>query len=286
LGSAQLMPAWDTSCTVAGLIIFCLFTASLLGAGKNMAFSFFAGGIAGLLILLNPSSLMVLLPWVAYLAVRNKLRLKEIVCLLAILSLIVFAWAARNRLQLGAFVVRTNLGMTLYASNNDCAEPSMIADQLHNCYQSHHPNTSLPEARLLSTLGEAKYNRRRTADVMNWIKTHPSRFWLLTLARCREFWFPPLRPHPFSTCVIWTATALSIPGLLLMIYRFHPATLYVLAVLFIYPPIYYVVVSDVRYRYPVLWLSLLPAGYCVCQLLSNQLERIRLGPPIRDEHVY
>jgi hypothetical protein len=31
-------------------------------------------------------------------------------------------------------------------------------------------------------------------------------------------------------------------------------------VLLVYPMMYYIVVSDVRYRLPVLWLSLLPAA--------------------------
>ena len=34
----------------------------------------------------------------------------------------------------------------------------------------------------------------------------------------------------------------------------EPITLYVLVVLALYPLMYYVVVSDMRYRYPVLWL--------------------------------
>jgi hypothetical protein len=37
----------------------------------------------------------------------------------------------------------------------------------------------------------------------------------------------------------------------------------------IYPLMYYIVVSDLRYRTPVLWLSLLPAGYFLSMLTNR-----------------
>jgi hypothetical protein len=72
------------------------------------------------------------------------------------------------------------------------------------------------------------------------------------------------------TYIIWLATALSIPGLIVMARRREPVILFVAAVLLIYPLAYYFVVTDVRYRYPVLWLSLLPAGY-VAHLTMKRL---------------
>ena len=78
------------------------------------------------------------------------------------------------------------------------------------------------------------------------------------------------------TYIIWLATALSVPGLILMALRREPVTLFVAAVLLIYPLMYYVVVSDVRYRYPVLWLSLLQAGYLIARIVSNA-GRLRSG---------
>ena len=38
------------------------------------------------------------------------------------------------------------------------------------------------------------------------------------------------------------------------------------AVFVVYPPMYYVVISDPRYRYPILWMSLLGFGYAVERL--------------------
>jgi hypothetical protein len=54
--------------------------------------------------------------------------------------------------------------------------------------------------------------------------------------------------------------------------RRERATLFVLFVLLIYPLMYYIVVSDLRYRAPVLWLSLLPAGYFVF-IISDRITK-------------
>ncbi len=265
LVSAPLMPAWDASFTVAGLLLMCVFTTCSLWMRRPLVSGWLAGGLAGVLFLLNPSSLLIFLPWTAYLVVRRKGTWGQMAILLATMTLMISVWAGRNYLRLGAFVVRTNLGMTLYASDNDCAEASLISDEENNCYQDHHPNVSLQEAQLLQTLGEVRFDRRRTADAELWIKTHQGRFWTLTAERFRQFWLPPFYDHPFAIGVIWAVTVLSIPGLVLMFIRREPVTWYVLAVLLLYPIMYYIVVSDVRYRYPVYWLSLLPAGYFIRQ---------------------
>jgi hypothetical protein len=231
-----------------------------------------AGIIAGLLFLLNPSVLMVLVPWALYLGVRRRLRLKEGAILCLILALTAFGWMTRNSRELGAFVVRTNMGITLYASNNDCAEASLVANESQDCYQSYSPNTSLPEAQLLRSMGEVKYDRLRIADAKLWMKTHPARFRTLTIRRFRDFWFPAMQDHPIPSCAIWMATAFSVPGLILMLRRHEPVTLFILVALIFYPLMYYIAASAIRYRYPVLWLSLLPAGYFIQQLLPAKLK--------------
>ena len=54
-----------------------------------------------------------------------------------------------------------------------------------------------------------------------------------------------------------------------MIYRKVPVSIYIIAVAAAYPLLYYIVVSDVRYRYPLLWLSLLCAGYLLSDLAGT-----------------
>jgi hypothetical protein len=283
LGAMQALPSWDTNYTVAGLLVFCLLTGSDINKSRHMIVrGALAGIVAGALFLLNPASVLVFLPWLLYLYVRHRARAPQLLtyCLVLLVAsaFLAIGWAARNYRVLGAFVVRTNLGMTLYASNNDCAQSTLVKDELNGCYQTHHANVSVGEAELLRSLGEVQYDRKRMADAKSWIYAHPGRFFRLTLSRIGEFWFPPAeatsRYHAYFISLI---TVLSVPGLILMRHRREPVTLFVLAVFLLYPLIYYIVVADTRYRYPILWLSLLPAGYCVRQLLQ-------VGEPPYDSH--
>ena len=83
------------------------------------------------------------------------------------------------------------------------------------------------------------------------------------------------RGYPYTTAVVWLITGLSVPGLVLMAWRCERAT-YFLAVLLVYPLMYYVVVTDMRYRYPILWISALAAGYAA----SFCKSRIRSPKPL------
>lgn len=264
--AVQLMPSWDVSYTVAALILFCLLTASTIKKNKLIP-AIAAGLLVSALFLLNPSSMLIVMTWVAYLCVFRRASVKQTILYFAVvimmLAVVIFSWSLRNYEQLGHFIVRSNLGMTLYASNNDCASPSLNEEEHTGCYLSHHPNMSLHEAQTLHTLGEVEYDRRRTADAKEWMRSHPEKFVHLTAARLRDFWFPAQANHPLKSVLIWVATIFSVPGLIWMAYRRERITLFILASLLIYPLMYYIVVSDVRYRYPVLWLSLLPAGYFI-----------------------
>jgi hypothetical protein len=273
-GAMQPTPTWDTSYTVAGLLAFVLLTASDIDKSAHIVRQgALAGIVGGLLFLLNPSSLLVFLPWLLYLCIRRRAHaphaLKYCFVLLVAFCILPVAWAARNYRQLGAFVVRTNLGMTLYASNNDCAQSTLRQELSSGCYKAHHPNLNVSEAQLLRSLGEVRYDRMRIADAKEWIFSHPSRFFRLTRTRIRDFWFPAAEVGSwYHARFISIITVLSLPGLIVMGYRREPVTPFVLGVLLLYPLMYYIVVTDIRYRFPILWLSLLPAGYCVRQLLE------------------
>ncbi|MGI0135077.1 MAG: hypothetical protein ACREBW_08995, partial [Candidatus Micrarchaeaceae archaeon] len=250
----QLMPSWDANLTLAALLFFCLFSSRTVASKNYVYFGVTSGIIAGALFLLNPSSLLIFLPWLAYLSMFGSAPFKQTVvygCIvLAAAALVVFPWVLRNDRQLGAFVMRTNLGITLYASNNDCASPSLIETEQSGCYETYHPNDSMKQAEALRDMGEVKNDRQRIEDTKAWVTAHPGPFLRLTMARFRDFWFPRMVEHPLKIVVVWIVTILSIPGIALMAYRRERVTAFVLFVLTVYPLMYYVVVSDVRYRYP------------------------------------
>ena len=59
---------------------------------------------------------------------------------------------------------------------------------------------------MLKDLGEVEYDRKKIAETLAWIRTHPSRFRQLTLARVGEFWFPEGLTKTFSLSGFWLGT--------------------------------------------------------------------------------
>lgn len=165
--------------------------------------------------------------------------------------------------------MKDNFGMTLDASNNDCARPSLIESLREGCYQSHHPAWSRDEVQLLIRLGEVPYDALRTSTALRWIRANPRRFLELTRHRVADFWFPRAEGGIYAYTV-WFLSLATAPGLFFLWRRRTGFALPALAVLAAYPLLYYVVVSDVRYRYPILWLSLLPAGYLLSRLIGGR----------------
>lgn len=265
----RLMPQWDAAFTACGILLFLLKASP--ATWRSSALS---GGAAGLLLLTNPSTILITGPWIIYLCRQRRLSLCRLAAFGAAVILTVLPWMIRNDSLLGTFSVKDNFGMTIYASNNNCASSSLQASIASTCYDAAHPNLSLPELRIFNQLGEARYDHVRTADAVLWIRSHPAGFARLTAERTLNFWFPPSAARQYPELVIRVATALSIPGLFLLVYPGVRASSYMVAVATIHPLLYYVVVSDVRYRYSLLWLSLLCAGYFL-----NFMFRWR--PPVR-----
>jgi hypothetical protein len=265
------MPYWDAMYAAAGLMLFCVASAWWIRSQWPLA-PIASGLSAGVLALMNPLSALVSVAWILFLLRDNrgsvKSRLHFCAMFAAVLAIAILPWSLRNYRQFGTFSLKTNFGMTVYASNNDCASSAMINNLESGCYATHHPYGSVAEAQLLKSLGEAGYDRYRTAATIKWVRDHRDRFIKLTTARVVEFWFPN-PAYGWYGRSIWLITALSIPGVLYMIRRGVRAIYFVAVVFLTYPCAYYLVVSDYRYRYPILWLSLLVAGYCV--------ETIRTG---------
>lgn len=270
--SAQLIPVWDVNYTTAAILAFFLLSASALSRRNSGLPGLCTGLFAGVLLLLNPMTTLIFTPWLAYLFIFRSPSLKHAAqfCCVAVATtaLVVLPWILRNHLEVGASVVRTGLGLNLYISNNDCSQTSMYEDLHNGCAARYEPNMNVKEASAVRDLGEVGYDRARLATTRVWIRNHRYRFVHLTAARFLTFWFPQKEDHPVKAVSIWIATALSFPGLILMAFRRLRITLFIFTVLAVYPLLYYVVISEVRFRYPVLCLSLLAAGYLLTPLLQ------------------
>jgi hypothetical protein len=285
LFSMRLLPQWDVSYTVLGLVLFLLLSAATIGRiNRALLCAALAGLIAGLLTLANPATGLVSIPWVLYLAWSRRVPLQRALrygsVLVAVIGLCNLPWVIRNYTIWREPVLRTNFGMTIYSSNNDCAQSSLFRNMASGCYQSTHPVLSEQESTLLKDLGELEYDRKRTADTFAWIRFHPNRFRQLTVSRAMEFWFPDGLDE--TLYAFWLSTVLFVPGLVVMARRREPVTVFVLFISLVYPLMYYIVVSCDRYRYPILWASQLPAGYCAVILMGRirSLGTLPSVPPL------
>ena len=275
--SARLMPPWDASFTQAGIVLFCLATAWLVERYRfSLPLGIFAGAAMGILFLLSQPSLMATIPWAGYLLLRKRARRQEAVRFLIVAAaaaiLVNVPWLARNYAVWGKIVTRTNFGYTFAVSNNDCAASSLLAEFENGCYAATHPEVSVAEAQRLLDMGEPAYDHMRTREAWAWIASHPGRFLQLTRGRFVEFWFPALEVPYWAGYAIWAITILSLPGMIVLCRERSPADYFILAVFVFYPLLYYVVVSSVRYRTPVLWLSALVAGRFLATFLTARTE--------------
>jgi|SRR5579871_857983 len=259
LPALQFTPAWEPIYTADGLMLFCLCCGRLpLLAGRG---SVMAGAFAGLLMLLNPATIFVTGPWFFLQARRQRARAVFVLGILAVC----LPWNLRNYRQFHQwFFIRDNLGLELQSSNNDQATSSDVLNHWNGDHAATQLHFNHAEAAKMRGLGEAEYNRQRMAMALDWIRAHPARFVELTLRRTWEFWFPNPAAVAMHSYTIWLITALSIPGMLLR----TTARSFIASVCVLYPLVYYLVQSSVRFRYPILWLSLLAAGYGIIQLVN------------------
>jgi len=274
--SMRLLPQWDTTFTVAALLLFVLCSRTVM-----------RGVLAAALSLLNPVTMLICAGWLAF----TRTRLRDAAVIAALVAACNAPWLIRNYGIWHTLVVRTNFGTTIYSSNNDCAEPSLLATGRNGCFQKTHLVASANEIALLQQLGEVEYDRRRTHDAFEWIRSHPARFRQLTLARIAQFWFPEPEQAPLTSYAIWVITLLSIAGAYLLWgsgsevpRRLKPAPqlLFLVFVWLVYPLTYYIVVACDRYRYPILWTSLLPAGFALCELQRKLTRSVRYRPDPAD----
>jgi len=263
------MPQWDTILSAAGLLAY----LSLAKTDCSLGRGFGIGALAGFLSLWNPITAPAALLRVPFLVPgeprkTHRRRLALLAAWGAGFLAISGPWMARNHHVLGTWALRTNLGFTLYASNNDCAAPHIFETIRSGCYDRMHPNTSASEAALLLSLGEARFDRLRTQATYEWMKTHPRREFELAVARFREFWFPgPSEQSPYAQAV-WITTVLSFLGFIGMARNRIPGWKYMLTVSLVVPVPYYFVVAGIRYRAPVLWIAQITAGYLLVAMHS------------------
>ena len=274
LPAFPLMPQWDAILTSSGFLLYLALAKPDFGWRASLGL----GAFAGFLSLWNPMTSLAAFLRTLFLAPRRRAALVLLGVWTAGYFAVAGVWMARNHWVLGTWSPRTNLGTTLYVSNNDCALPHLLATIASGCYNRHHPNTSAAEAGLIVSLGEREYDRVRVNDSLQWMLAHPRRTLELAAARFGQFWLPQAAEQTPYAQAVWIVTALSFAGLIAMARRGVPGWLYMLAVSVLVPLPYYFVVADIRYRTPILWAAQIAGGYIVARMWRAAVVSRRLQP--------
>lgn len=249
-------------------------------------------GIAtGVIFLFTPVPLPILAAWIlTLLVVRRLWRPRELLILVAIPALILTPWTIRNYARFGGFFfIRDCLGIVMAVSNNDCAVPLVREATASGCFDQHYPTIANPSSGdEIRKLNEYRWNLEQAKIAREWIRTHQARFRELTLARIRYFWFPIDRVSGSVGLVlgilVTILTLLTPVGLYIMWKQSRVLTLLLVECLLLFQLPYALGMAEVRYRYPVLWVSLLACGMIVASMMELGRRR-RMGQVAGTAHV-
>lgn len=285
LGTLSLYSPIDTrwECFLAGLLLLLALLATEHSFNReSCGATFGAGAIWGVAILTNPVLILLTLAWplcwtLAQPKHRRAALARRSATVVGIALLAISPWIAYNYARFGAFFfVRDNLGLELYTANNPCAAPSIRGNIQSGCHYLTHPNANAAVAAQLAAVGELSFNRARLHQAFAWIGSHRYAFLVLTIRRFRLFWLPALDRRT-EAVLVWLLTLLSLPGLWAMARKNRLATALMAAAWMLFPLIYYLIQFEPRYRYPIYWTSLLPAGYALTEIW-RRLPLFRSSP--------
>jgi 4-amino-4-deoxy-L-arabinose transferase-like glycosyltransferase len=251
---------WDTTSVAFGIALF-VFLLLRFGRSGSIARWAGLGALFGALLLVNPApmSLGVVALW--FLAAHRPDRRSAVragVAFTAAAFFVCLPWLIRNQRAVGAFNLRTNLGVEMDVGNNDLAQGYPV--------MSRHPSSNADEFRRYREMGEVPYAALDMRRAKDWIWAHPARFALLTLHRIQLVWFgePPTTDPREEPGVVaardaksWIKWIAHLAGGVLGLYgawrlaRVQRDGRYLLAILLLFPAPYYLTHTLERYRFPI-----------------------------------
>ena len=249
---------WDPSFSAFFLALLIYWTLDLPTAPFLLPWVGY-GVLWGLSLLMNPA-LGILFPiflfWLAQHRWRDRLpwRLQSITTI-AVLLLCLAPWTARNYAAFGKFIpVKGNFGLELWLGNNPEVKRNSSSDQ--------HPVGNAREMQQLLQLGEANYMQVKQREAVQFIEGHPRIFLKADFDRFVDTWtgFGDVPTDRWvgamraGTAYIWITSALSVlsfAGMYLTWREFgwEAAPAWVTPIIF--PLLYYITHSILRYRHPI-----------------------------------
>ena len=249
---------WDTS--VSTFLATAILWTTLELTENTKIFDWIAYGILwGIALLTNPA-LGVLLPFLLlWLALRRSsgkgISLKFPVIALAAAFLCCLPWTIRNYYYFHRLIpIRSNFPFELWLGNNDIFDEHAVGGIQRI--------TRFGEARLYTQLGENNFMDQKHALAWNFIKTHHSLEVSLIARRITATWLgteSPLRDFRSTDSILIRTificnaiTALgTLSGFILLFIRRNRFAVPMLLVPLLFPIVYYITHTSLRYRHPM-----------------------------------
>jgi Dolichyl-phosphate-mannose-protein mannosyltransferase len=218
---------WDTALS-ALLFSGALLLTMRLGTSK-LGDWIVCGATWGGAALVNPA-LLTPLPILALLLLDRGRRWKQVFVLAMFTGLVIVPWTVRNYVVFHEIMpIRSNGLAEVYFAN---------------CGFGTHP---LGPSMQYQTLGEAAFTAQAGHAAIEYVRSHPMTFVRDSFLRALLFWIYPINFWPLSVVIDLGAVA----GLIMVFKKSKQLAIPFLAVLTVYPVIYYASQVVSRYRHPI-----------------------------------
>lgn len=216
------------------------------------------GLLWGVAALANPAVLAVLPVGVGWVVLRLRRQrvgwIARLGALVVVLVLTVLPWELRNHRRLHRWIpLRDNFWLEVYVGNN--------WKTLHGWPDDRHPTDTPAEWAAFQQLGEVRYMDLKREQALAFIHHHPVIYLRLVVRRILNTWtgywnFAPayLAEEPYDRWNIFFATPLSLLALTGLVVAWRQrieGSGLLLAVFAVYPVVYYLTHSAMRYRHPI-----------------------------------
>jgi hypothetical protein len=276
---------WDTA--LAALFLGLIFWATLaIREAKTILPWAGYGALWAIGVLINPS-LLSLFPFLAGWAIWQSRHASSDWVKFSAVTVLIFAiglvpWTVRNYRVFGKIIVlRSNFGLELWLGNNPYVSDTWTPWR--------HPNDNPEEAEKYKQMGEIAFMAEKQKEAFTFMRTHPADTLRFTFRRFVENWLA-ITDTPADA---WSVTPLYLKAFMLMnfllslftllgalfAYRSNSVEAYPYAmVLLIFPLIFYLTHSSLRYRFPMDPIMVVLAVYGVAHPISQWLERTSPQP--------
>jgi hypothetical protein len=271
--NAVLMPIewiWDTSLAALAAALILWATMAIRDSQRLRDWVGY-GLLWGVGLMIN-AAIFALVPflfgWLA-LGLRGKSRLwlKLPAAALIMMGLCCVPWTVRNYVVFHKVIpFRSNFGLELWLGNNDQV-PDTFAGFLH-------PNDYPPEREKFAQLGEIEYMKQKQAEAIQFMKSHPAdtarfmwrRFidnWIGMWDPVQDLWRSLILKGKIFLLFNLFVSLFGLMGLLFLYREKNPYAFPIAMFPLIYPIVYYVTHTSLRYRHPMDPMLIVSAAFAV-----------------------